>query len=102
MSNNNVGTELCGSIEYRIEAVTYTESVVKPLVVLSLAVENTFVLQPSAEFSAGLYGLNLIGTLVDYPTVSKSEPFTVKVLPCSTILSAADVTEIIVAENLWF
>ena len=99
VTDDSIGTNLCGPISYQIVPVSYTESSYQPLVVQN---ETILKLQPSTEFAAGFYYLKLIGSLVQYPSIVAVQPFQVMVSDCSTRLSSAYVTAKIVVDNTWF
>lgn len=64
---------------------------------------TTITLQPSQEFSVGLYQLALIGTLTRYPDVDPViEVFSVEVAGCNSQLVSDKVTAEVIAINSWF
>jgi len=74
ITEDSIGTDLCGNIIYTITAKSYTESLNQPLIMQS---GTSITLQPSFEFTTGLYELTLTGRLQLYPSVFKSVDFTV-------------------------
>ena len=96
---DSVGVDLCGPIVYQIQALSYEESLIQPLITQS---EQTITLQPSQEFSTGTYQLALVGTLVQYPEISATRVFTVEVSGCNTVISGAQLSGPVIATNGWF
>jgi len=91
--------ETCGTIEYFVEAATYpAEAFSTPLV---YEMDYMLYLEPSAEYSPGIYGLNLVGKLDRYGLAS-AVPFTVEVLPCMASLSSASVVTPIEIYSTWY
>ena len=90
---------MCGQIDYSIEAVDYEENPVTPLVVMDGPI---LIMAPSPAFSPGTYTLDLVGTLRDYPQISGSERFTVKVTDCASKLITKDLVSDIYLSNEWY
>lgn len=90
---------MCGQIEYSVRAVSYTENTVTPLVVLQ---GTSIILQPSPAFSPGVYVLQLVGTLVDYPHIAGAERFTVKVTDCASTLITSGLSGSVSHSNNWY
>ena len=96
---NQRGEFMCGDINYSLKAISYTENPIEPLVVL---IGDQIFLQPTESFAPGSYTVELVGTLADYPDISKSEVFTVKVDTCEATLDSGTLVGGIYVKNAWY